>query len=508
MMPSRSRALVACLVLVACSKSSSQSPPKVFDAPRFALLHVNVVEVESGELLPDQTVVVEAGRVSRVGPFSAIALDAGVASIDARGKFVIPGLWDMHVHFADLSSGPLFVANGVTGVRLMWSNWHFVSGADGATLPMPDAPGDRRHYELRDAFEAGRAVGPRMHMASDIFDGPKVIWPHSVALATADEARRAVRDARAAGADFIKIYSLIPRDVFYAIADETKKLGMPFAGHVPESVTIAEASDAGQKSMEHLIGLPLALSSKADDFEKRQAEFMAANPDGAAFWTFRRSLSVEAFASQDPARAAALFARFKANGTWIVPTLLQLHHSAHLDDPAGLMSADDLAFVSPALRSYWDPAANHLAKGRTPEVYTAMRQLYRDYLPLVAAMQRAGVPLLAGTDESNAYVAPGVSLHGELEALVAAGLTPLEALAAATVNPARFLGAEAEQGSVAAGKVADLVVLDADPRVDIRHTRRIHAVVARGVLYDRAALDAMRDGVRAGWPRSARTEAR
>ncbi|MEZ0311895.1 MAG: amidohydrolase family protein [Myxococcota bacterium] len=505
MSPKTSRLLPLLCLLGACAKVA-QAPRQAIasDASRFALMHADVVDVESGGLLRDRAVVVEEGRITQVGP--ADAVPDGIVPIDATGKFVIPGLWDMHVHFADLTSGPLFVARGVTGVRLMWSNWHFVSDAQGATLPMPDAPGDRRHYELRDAFESGRAVGPRMHMASDIFDGPKVIWPHSVALATADEARRAVRDARAEGADFIKIYSLLPREVFYAIADETRKLGMPFAGHVPESVTIAEASEAGQKSMEHLIGLPLVLSSKADTFKQRQAEFMASNPDGAAYWKFRRLQTIEAVASHDPARAAALFARFKANGTWIVPTLSMLHHGAYLDDPSGLVSPEDFAFVSPALRRYWDPSANPLVKGRTPEVYAAMRQLYRDYVPLVAAMQRAGVPLLAGTDESNAYILAGAGLHGELQLLVEAGLTPLEALRAATVNPARYLAAESEMGTVAPGKLADLVVLDANPLESIANTRRIHAVVSRGIYYDSAALAGLRDGVRATWRSEARSD--
>jgi cytosine/adenosine deaminase-related metal-dependent hydrolase len=182
---------------------------------------------------------------------------------DARGKYVIPGLWDMHVHFADPGSGRLFITNGVTGVRVMWGN-------------PPYGPGmERFHFRLRDAFDSKKEVGPRMVIASQLIDGPHSFWPDATMVSTPDEARRAVDDAKSAGVDFIKVYSRLSRDAYFAIADESKRLGLPFAGHVPEAVSVAEASDAGQKSMEHLLGMLVACSSHEAALRRARATFAA-----------------------------------------------------------------------------------------------------------------------------------------------------------------------------------------------------------------------------------------
>jgi imidazolonepropionase-like amidohydrolase len=348
---------------------------------------------------------------------------------------------------------------------------------------------ERFHFDMRDAFEKQSEIGPHMVISSQILDGPKPIWPQSVALSTAEQGRQAVIEAKQSGVDFIKVYERLPGAVYLAIADESKKQGIPFAGHVPREVPIAEASDAGQKSMEHLGGLALGCSSRAAELMARRN----ALPGTAS--AERRTIDAEIRASYDPVKARALMAKLAANQSWQCPTFTVLHAMANLDDPK-LASDPRLAYLPAFMRQRWDPHQDFRTRGRAPEDYASSREDLRQQLTLVGELARAGVPLLAGTDEINAYCFAGFSLHDELGWFVKAGLTPLQALRAATSEPARFLG-RADLGAIAAGKLADLVALDADPLADIANTKKIHAVVLRGTAHDRAALDRMLAEVKA-----------
>ena len=398
-------------------------------------------------------------------------------TLDETGKFLIPGLWDMHVHFADPASPKLFIANGVLGVRVMWGNPRFAPGME------------RFHFDMRDAFDKQALVGPRMVIASNILDGPKPTWPGSASLSTPEEGKKAVDGAKASGVDFIKVYTGLPKPVFFAIADESKKVGLPFVGHVPESVTVSEASDAGQKSIEHLTGMLFACSAHEDALRAKLAAFDAGKHERepGARARVMRALRDDALASYDDARCAALFAKLVANGTWQVPTLTVLTMMATLDDPSHA-SDPRLQYVSTFMRDRWDPKKDFRTKDRTPADYASFRTVLAKQMAIVGAINKAGVPILAGTDELNPYCFAGFSLHDELGLLVKAGLSPAEALRAATWSPARFFGWEDKMGTVAEGKVADLVLLDADPLADIANTQKIAAVVTRGTLYDRAAL--------------------
>lgn len=446
-------------------------------ATRFALMHVTVIDVASGSEQTDRAVVVDGDRIVAVVPSAELPASPPARAIEAKGKWVIPGLWDMHVHMAEPTAGKLFIANGVTGVRVMWGNPPFQGRVN------------RYHFDLRDAFEAKREVGPRMVIASQM-DGPKPIWPNSVALHSPAEAVKAVDDAKASGVDFIKVYSRLPRDLFLAIAAESKKAGLTFAGHVPDSVSVLEASLAGQKSIEHLTGMLVACSSREEELRKKEWELMTKELPPEERGKRRREQAAAAIASQDPARAEALFAKLRANGTWQCPTLTVLTTMASLDDPS--KAADPrLAYVSSFMKDFWDPKTDFRTKNRTPADYASLRAVVAKQMELVGAMQKAGVPILAGTDEANPYCFAGFGLHDELALLVKAGLTPLEALRAATSSPARYFGWEEKLGAVAPEMEADLVVLDADPLADIANTRKIASVVSRGTLYDRAALDAL-----------------
>ena len=409
---------------------------------------------------------------------SAPTIPEGTKVVDASGKFLIPGLWDMHVHLTRESSLALNLANGVTGLRVMWGN----PAAFGPVVP---------HATWKREIEDGKRVGPRLVVASNIIDGPKPIWPGSRGTKDPDDARKAVHEAKAAGADFVKVYSLLPPESFRAIAEETKAQGLPFAGHVPLLVSAAEASDLGMKSIEHLTGLRTAASPKAAEalaayktaVDEAKGDLNAARPK-------LEGIEARIEASESDEADAAFFARLKANGTWQCPTLSVLRALGMLDDPK---FTDDprLKYVDPFTRTFWNPKLDFRFRSMRPEDFAANRRRFDKAVALVGRLYRVGVPILAGTDEANPYIFPGFSLHDELGLLAKAGLPPLAALQAATIGPARYLGREAVLGSVEPGKEADLVLLDADPLADIAHTKSIRAVISRGRFLDRPALDAM-----------------
>lgn len=435
-------------------------------ADSLVIQRVTVIDATGKPAQPDMTVVVEQDHIAAVGPWKNVKAAAGSQIVDGRGKFLIPGLWDMHVHAFASGAGdetwtyPLYLINGVVGVREMWGP------------------------ENANAWRAQHAKydkpSPSVYLASPILDGPKPIWHGTVAISDAAEARAAVDRYQANGADFIKVYSLLSRDVYFAIADETHKLGISFVGHVPKAIRVAEASDAGQKSMEHLLGVAVAASFEEETLFAEKP----VRPGGV----FRRNL--RAAATYDESKAAALFARFIKNGTWQCPTLVVNRSYQHLDD-GNFMHTEWLKYAPPDARDFWKGLSEESRKGMTDQDWADAHREFPEELKLVGRMYRAGVGILAGTDVYNPYVFPGFSLHDELALLVEAGLPPLAALQAATVGPARFMGQAQSRGTVEVGKVADLVLLDRDPLADIHNSTSIRAVILGGKFMPRAALDAM-----------------
>jgi len=445
-----------------------------------AIEHVTLIDATGRAAQPDRTVVVDQGRIAAIFPGQKAHIPKKAQIVDGAGKFLIPGLWDMHVHGASDAraswSHLLFVANGVVGVRDM-------SGP-------PDA------HAWRAAQVAKPSPSPTIYLGSPIVDGPNPVWPDSIVASNEAQGREVVDRQQQLGADFIKVYSRLPRDVYFAIADEANKRGLPFAGHVPESVTAAEASDAGQKSIEHLTRVADGCSKEeaAIDAELQRAEalFRAADATMAQKMDSGKDilrLNMRVVTSFDEATARSLFALFVKNGTWQAPTLTLLR--AQIDDP---LPEDDprLKYLSKEVRAKWDAG---YYRNFPPEPRAAMAKLtkaqFDESMRLVGLMYRAGVPILAGTDTMNPQCFPGFGIHDELALLVDAGLSPLAALQAATRNAAQFMGQLDRRGTIEAGKIADLVLLDEDPLADIHNTRSIRAVLLNGKLYPRAALDAM-----------------
>jgi imidazolonepropionase-like amidohydrolase len=443
--------LILPALLLAQSKRDRQ-------AESLVLSHVTVIDVTGGTLKPDMTVVITGDRISEVGEAGKVVAPPGATAVDAAGKFLIPGLWDMHAHWYIRDTFTLFTANGVTGVRQMFGNSDLLG--------------------WRQDIAKGSLLGPRMMVASPIIDGPQPVWPNSIVARNEDEGRQAVRNVKRWGADFVKVYSLLPRDVYFAIADESKRQGLSFVGHVPSSMSPAEASDAGQKSIEHLIGTMIECSDKEAELRK---EIVQGRSPAA-----RARAEAIALETYNDRKAAELFARFVKNETWQCPTLTVLRSKAYLGDE-NLRRDQRLKFISPRIKERWSLRIAN----QNEENYANAKKVFRKELEIVGAMRKAGVQLLAGTDTGNPFCFPGFSLHEELALLVIAGLTPAEALRSATLNPAKFFGLDKTLGTIEQAKVADLVLLDANPLEDVRNTQRINAVISNGRLFDRKALDKM-----------------
>jgi len=362
----------------------------------------------------------------------------------------------------------LLIANGVTGIRDM--------GGDLKLL-----------QDWRVRVGAGTMVGPHIYACGPLLDGPKPMWPGSIAISTAEQGRQAVRDLKQKRADFIKVYSLLPREAYFAIADESKKVKLPFAGHVPDSVTPEEASDAGQASEEHLLQIVEACSDR-EAIKKKVAELREA---GATPVERRRAYIETMLATFDTKKADALFAKFVKNNTWITPTVIVWQNNASFEDDSAKY-ADRMKYLPRYIREYWDPKNNAHLKGRSPERLAAEKLLVKKYLEIIGVMQRAGVKLMTGSDfGANPLLFPGWGVHDEMALLVRAGLTPMEAIQAATRNPATFLGLDRSVGTIEKNKLADMVLLSANPLEDINNTRKIAAVFFQGRMFDRPELKRM-----------------
>ena len=422
------------------------------------------------------SVAITGGRITAIGKVRARRTDR---VIDAKGKFLIPGLWDMHIHLGPPEMFfPLLIANGITGVREMFTG-----------IPMPVIRTWRSRPDVPRIVAPGFLDGPLLLSA-----GPPA--PGAFAVATAEQGRAAVRLLASSGVDFIKVYNSLPRDTYFAIAAEARAIGISFAGHVPEAVSPAEASDAGQRSQEHLINILLACSTNEEALRTARVSMMLndqiSGEERMRLLAFPRPEGL--FDTYSETKATALFQTFVKNGTWQTPTLALLE---------GFARARDEDFIKDPRRKYllkawsaeWDPRNTFFLKDLSPSDYDSLNArlhaLLERYEKLVGDMHRAGVEILAGTDANGRNpVFPGFGLHEELALLVKSGLTPLEALQCATRNAARYFGG-ADFGTIELKKAGDLVLLDADPLADIHNTQKINSVVMRGRYYTRDDLDAL-----------------
>lgn len=429
-----------------------------------------MVDVVRGEVVGSRTVTIGDGRIAAVGEPGAVDIPAGAVRVDGRGRYVMPGLVDMHVHLFNNATRrrpndwafPLFVANGITGVREM--------RAEPTEMPVVGV--------WRFQASRGELVAPRILAAGAPAGGSQVAI-----------SRERVRDAKKLGTDFIKIFSYVWEREWRAILDEARAAGLPVCGHIPADVGLLDAATAGQRSNEHLTQVYEACSAKETEWldprkklQGKELRELCATQDAHVLESFNQATCE---------RVAADLAK---TDQVQVPTLV-LPYFESRGAPANLRDDPRRRYLRGDEQARWERIfekgyprwGNKLAARR----WEVSRQI-------VKTLHAAGVRILAGTDAPMPQVYPGFSLHKELELLVEAGLTPLDALRATTIWPAEFLGESESAGSIAVGKRADLVLLDGNPLADISHTQRIHAVVLNGRLFPRADLDKLLERASAG----------
>ena len=440
------------------------------------ITNVNIVDVRTGEIAKNRAVLIRDGRIDAIGKVALIGRSKGMQVVNASGKYLIPGLWDMHVHSAGGSGPawdenliyPLYVASGITGIRDM--------GGDPALL-----------HERKAKIQRGDLVGPEI-----LYVGPFLQTRKGDATAvqasSPEEGRQAVADLKKQGVDFVKVLSDFPPATYFAIADECRKQGMRLVGHVPDGVNAGEAAAAGQNSIEHLSGIFMASSSREEELRKQLLDAIA-NRNGPGYSAANRA----AENSFDPKKAAALFAVFREKGTWQVPTLVWWRAQTQFAD-LKLGEQPELRFVPASARKDWNP--EDMLKQISPATLAGFKTMLPRYLETVNVMRHAQVAILAGTDGPDPFVIPGFSLHEELKLLLEAGMTPLEVLQSATLRSAEILG-RADSGSIERKYVADLVLLEKNPLQDIANTSKIAGVVLRGRYFSRQDLDKMLSQVEA-----------
>ncbi|MBL8986065.1 MAG: amidohydrolase family protein [Gemmatimonadetes bacterium] len=426
-------------------------------ADLLAITDVSVVDVDLGAIRADQTVLVAGDTIAAIGPSRTTSVPPGARRLDGRGRYLMPGLWDMHTHAHRQERAawhyPAYLAHGVTGIR------------DAGTFADSAAAWRERHR--------ADSLAPTVWWGSPPIDGVPALLSFGTPVGSPDEARAVARRYRDLHFQFLKVYDRIDPASFRALAAEARALGIPLEGHVPLRISPLEAVAAGQRTIEHLTlvlesCIPGMLATIAADSSRDSMTLLA---DG------RLAASL---ARYDARRCGELFDTLATRSVWQVPTLVQLRGAfLPLDDPLG--RDPRLASVPSGVRDDWV----RYRADQPPARREAGQALYRRHRQLVADLHRAGVPILAGTDASDEpWVLPGASLHDELTLFVEAGLTPLAALRTATTEPARYRGEPAPL--LAPGRRADLVLLAADPIRDIQAIRRIEAVVLRGRLVPRA----------------------
>ncbi|MEM1180829.1 MAG: amidohydrolase family protein [Acidobacteriota bacterium] len=465
----------AVLFLLAAAVLSAPKPPKPHAAEALAIDRVNVVDVRTGTLRTEQTVLIDGGRIEAVGP-TGFEIPSHYRRLDADGRFLIPGLLDMHAHWvtslAPQVTMPLFLAHGVTGIRELGGDPSFATKA-----------------LWRDEVNAGRLLGPRtLSIASRVVN----------ALPSEDtaEAVEWVVNQAAERGGFVKVYNRLLPEHYEALVTSARKRGVEVVGHRPAAISTVVAARAGQRSVEHARLFLFEAFTGADELRGRQLARLRGEPvDGPMVDTALRRRMIDDF---DPQLFEEITGAMVENGMAYVPTHLTRKMDAFADDEA-YRNDPRLRYIHFALRRYWhEDADGMVAEDPSPEGRQVFMDFYRRGLELTGEAHRRGVLVLAGTDANDTYVFPGSSLHEELGELVKAGLTPAEALRAATLDPATFLGFGGELGHIDVGYRADLVLLRANPLDDIAATASIDAVVLGGAHYDRTALDALLKGVERG----------
>ena len=417
--------------LVALSRLTAKA--KSAPAKMLAITGATLIDGNGGAPVADATVVLTGDTITAVGPRRSVKIPDGATVLDATGKTIIPGLWDMHAHYEQVEWGPIYLAAGVTTARDCGNEFDFIT-------------------TVRDTIRSGAGIGPQILIAG-IVDGVSPITVGAVTASTPEEAIAVVHRYHDAGALQMKIYSSVKPELVPVITAEAHKLGMSVTGHVPTGMTTVQAVEAGMDQINHIQypAVDLLHGSKKNPFPPLD------------------------FSTAD---AKAQLAVFEAQHTVFDPTMATFELDMHTDDHPVSSFEPGITHVAPQLVAALDTPGTPVKDAKV------MSYVYSAFLATLRELHKDGLDIVAGTDQ----VIPGYSLHRELEIYVQAGFTPMEALEAATTVPARVMGLSKKVGSVEVGKRADLVLLDADPLKDIANTRQVYKTVAAGVVYDPAPL--------------------
>lgn len=463
------------LGIVACQNHQTKKSDVIT-----AITDVNIIDMVDGTISSNMTVIIKEKAISEIGANDELNIPENAKRVSGKGKYVIPGLWDMHAHTSsDFNTRnviyPTFIANGVTGVRVMSADcfepcWDLTLNID-------------QSRKIQEDVREGKLVGPRALLASTYINGAKPVEPSTVhAPGTREHGKELVHLLMDRGVDFIKIYDELPREAYFGIAEEANNQGLPFAGHVPVAIKASEASDAGQKSIEHCCeGSLFEECSTQEQLLREEITTLIQSRDPKDMY----QLVLRLVRTYDEAKCQAVFQKFLKNGTWYVPTLL----AAETDQPirSGWREDQRLKYVPKTEYEWWyddEINTNALFGPSFPEIR-------KKRFEIVQAMNKAGVKLLAGSDCGIYGVFYGSGLHDELTLLVEAGLTELEALQSATINAAAYANLADSLGNIKEGMIADLILLDANPLEDIHNTKRIYSVMTNGKYYDRSNLDSL-----------------
>lgn len=409
----------------------------------FAFVGATVIDGTGKPPIPDATVVTSDGKIVAVGPSKDVKIPAGAQRIDVTGKYIIPGLWDMHAHYEQVEWGPIYLAAGVTTVRDVGNEYDFIT-------------------QVRDAVNSGKALGPHMLLAG-IVDGDS---PYAVGITRVNspaDAQTWVTRYHDSGFQQIKIYSSVKADNVKAICADAHKAGMTVTGHIPNGMNAYEGVEDGMDMINHIHYIADLLLPK--DFDPKKVK-------GIDRLKVMASIDI----NSDAGKQAVAF--FKQHGTVIDPTMALMEMMLRPASEPATQMEPGIARVAPELREQL------VNGGLPPQAAEYAEKAKENDLAIIGALHRAGVPIVAGTDQA----VPGFSLYREIELYVQAGFTPMEALQAATIVPARAMKVERDSGSLEVGKRADLDVLDANPLENIHNIRTVSSVLADGVLYDPAPL--------------------
>ena len=474
----RTIAFGLCVLAVAsCAREANHHPYVTL-----AVSSVNIVDVEHGEILENRTLLINTDRIVDIVDHTEFHAIEGVDTIDGSDLYAMPGLWDMHMHMVndvyepvpwDFHTPspdskdqreiylPIFLAFGVTGTR--------------------ELSGGVASLELREKIRNGELLGPHMFVGSPLLDGAYPIWPDAAVIAIdgPENAREWVTQLHAQGFDFLKTYNLLSTESYRALHERAKELRMEVSGEIPISVSLWEAAELGHRTIEHLTGVEFACSGREDELRTAyvsRIELRNADPESDDAEEIWRRSEWEPFESIDPERCIELYRYLAEQGAWVVPTL-QVQFMISHGDQSQIVNNPNLKYLSK-----WDRDIEAIAEEYDPE--HRLRSLHDYRMTVIDDMYHAGVPILAGSDLPG-----GFYLHEELVRFVEGGLTPVEALRTATIEPAKYLGRSDELGSIRPGKVADVVLLRANPLEDIRNSQEIEMVIFQGQVLKRPKLD-------------------